>query len=102
VRWLDKCPVAQLHVCLEATYRYSDAVAAFVHQQGHQVSLVNPTQIHAFAHRTLQRNKTNRSDALLIAQFYQLHQPHAWMVQRVGTLAGSLSLQCCWHFGWKP
>jgi transposase len=77
-RWLDKRRVQKLHVCLEATGRYGDAVAVFLHEQGQRVSVVNPAQIHAFARTTLQRNKTDQSDALLIAQFCHLHQPSTW------------------------
>lgn len=77
-RWLGKRRVQELHACLEATGRYGDAVAEFLHEQGHRVSVVNPAQIHAFARTTLKRNKTDQSDAVLIAQFCQLHQPHAW------------------------
>jgi transposase len=77
-RWLEKRRVRELHVCLEATGRYGDAVALLLHEQGHQVSVVNPAQIHAFARTTLQRNKTDHSDARLIAQFCQLHHPPLW------------------------
>jgi transposase len=77
-RWLQKRRVRDLHACLEATGRYGDAVALFLHEQGHRVSVVNPAQIHAFARTTLRRNKTDQSDAVLIAQFCQMHQPNTW------------------------
>lgn len=67
-----------LHVCLEATGRYGQALAHFLHQHGHRVSIVNPAQIKAFRESLLWRNKTDRSDALLIARFCQMHHPPAW------------------------
>lgn len=77
-RWLEKRRVQALHVCLEATGRYGDTVALALHECGHQVSVVKPAQIHAFARTTLSRNKTDRSDARLIAHFCQVHQPPVW------------------------
>lgn len=77
-RWLAKRCEGPLHACLEATGRYGDALAHHLHAAGHTVSVVNPAQIHAFARSRLQRNKTDRADALLIAHFCQLHRPKAW------------------------
>ena len=45
-KWLAAHQVKELHVCLEATGRYGDALAHFLHSQGHQVSFVNPLRIH--------------------------------------------------------
>jgi len=36
---------AQVHACLEATNTYGDALARFLHQHHHTVSVVNPAQI---------------------------------------------------------
>jgi transposase len=69
---------AQVHACLEATNTYGDALARFLHQQGHTVSVVNPAQIKAFAGTQLSRTKTDKADAHRIAQFCQMHQPPAW------------------------
>jgi transposase len=76
--WLAKQPVPQVHACLEATGRYGDGVAHFLHAVGHTVSVVNPAQIQAFARSLLNRNKTDRSDALLIARFCAQYQPTPW------------------------
>lgn len=67
-----------LHVCLEATNVYSQAVAEYLHDAGHQVSLVNPAQVKAFAASRLTRSKTDQIDAKLIAEFCELHQPPLW------------------------
>jgi transposase len=78
VKWLATHQVEALHVCLEATGRYGDALADYLHTQGHQVSLVNPAQIHAYGRSKLRRNKNDRLDAQLIADFCFTQQPLAW------------------------
>lgn len=74
--WLH--PFAPVHVCLEATGRYGEALATYLVEQGITVSVVNPAQIHAFGKAELSRTKTDKSDAKLIARFCHLHQPPAW------------------------
>jgi transposase len=77
--WLSKQAAIQIHVCLEATGSYSEALAVHLHQAGHTVSLVNPARIKAFGQAELQRNKTDRADATLIARFCSMHRPAAWV-----------------------
>jgi transposase len=67
-----------IHACLEATGRYGEPLALFLHQQGVRVSVVNPARIQAFAHSELLRTKTDRVDAALIARFCVAHQPPLW------------------------
>lgn len=67
-----------LHACLEATNVYSQAVAEYLHDAGHQVSVVNPAQVKAFATTRQTRSKTDQIDAKLIAEFCSLHQPPLW------------------------
>lgn len=76
--WLATQQVSAVPVCLEATGTYGLAVATYLHDQGHAVSIVNPAQIKAFAATLLIRNKTDRADARLIARFGALHQPAPW------------------------
>lgn len=76
--WLTAQQVATVRICLEATGHYGVAVATYLYDQGHHVSIVNPAQIKAFAATLLTRNKTDRADARLIARFSALHQPAAW------------------------
>jgi len=66
------------HICLEATGLYGDAVAEFLHQRGYRVSVVNPARIKAYGDSRMIRNKTDRSDARLIAQFCRTQQPERW------------------------
>ena len=76
--WLNKRIEGDLHVCLEATGQYGDAVAEFLHQAGYTVSVVNPARIKAFAASRLSRQKTDQTDARLIALFCQSQHPEAW------------------------
>ena len=73
--WLTKHGVCRVHACCEATATYSDAVALFLHEHGHVVSVVNPAQIAAYAHSQLSRAKTDALDARLIARFCEREQP---------------------------
>jgi len=76
--WLTKQGVEHLHACMEATAAYGDALALFLHQAGHRVSIVNPARIKGFAQSELQRNKTDKLDASVIARFCATQQPEAW------------------------
>lgn len=76
--WLAKHQAGLVHACLEATGPYSEAVALYLHQQGHTVSVVNPAQIKAFGQSELLRNKDDRPDAGLIRRFCEKQQPAAW------------------------
>jgi transposase len=76
--WLQRQRVTRVHACLEATGTYGDAVATWLHDAGHVVSVVNPAIIHAYARTQLARSKTDRLDAELIARFTATQQPPAW------------------------
>jgi transposase len=72
-----RCPQGG-HVCLEATGLYGDAVAEVLVQHGYPVSVVNPARIKAYGDSQLKRNKTDRADAALIADFCRTQQPALW------------------------
>lgn len=76
--WLNKHGVTGLHVCMEATGIYWEAVAEFLADAGHTVSIVNPAQIKAFGAAELVRTKTDRVDARLIARFCVAQRPEPW------------------------
>jgi transposase len=76
--WFVKHKAPVVHACLEATGPYSEALALFLHEQGHTVSVVNPAQIKAFGQSELLRNKDDRPDAGLIRRFCEKQQPAAW------------------------
>ena len=76
--WLTQLDVQQLHACMEATNIYWDALATWLHAQGYTVSVVNPARIKGFAQATMQRNKTDKLDSAIIANFCKTHRPAAW------------------------
>src|SRR5919106_429126 len=76
--WFVKHKVPVVHACLEATGPYSEALALYLHQQGHTVSVVNPAQIKAFGQSELLLNKDDRPDAGLIRRFCEKQRPAAW------------------------
>jgi transposase len=76
--WLCAHATAPIHAGLEATSRYGDALALFLHQHGLRVSVINPARTHAFAKSELSRTKTDKTDAALIARFVASQHPAAW------------------------
>ncbi len=78
VGWLRSLKIECVHACLEATGTYSEMVAEFLHENGHRVSVVNPSRIEAFARTELKRNKTDAADARMIAQFCVEKNPEDW------------------------
>lgn len=76
--WLSSHNAAQVHACLEATGTYSEALATYLADVGHQVSVVNPAAIKAYAGCRLSRTKTDKVDAELIARFCLTQQPPLW------------------------
>lgn len=77
-KWLKNKTADQVWACLEATGRYGDALAKYLHQQGHRVSMVNPARIKKYGESKLQRNKTDKLDAQLIADFCRTQEPRLW------------------------
>jgi transposase len=65
----DLVRLAPRVVVLEATGGYEQAAAASLAAAGLRVAVVNPRQTHAFARAIGQLAKTDRLDALTLAQF---------------------------------
>lgn len=76
--WLKNKGVEQVWACMESTGRYGDALATYLHQQDQQVSMVNPARIKKYAQSQLQRNKTDKLDARIIADFCRTQEPAQW------------------------
>lgn len=76
--WLMKQDITSVSACMEATGCYGDALATYLYDQGFVVSVVNPAQIKSFSGAQLNRAKTDKADARLIAQFYQQMCPAHW------------------------
>jgi transposase len=80
-RWLAKQGVVgddKVHACMEATGSYGEALSLYLADQGHVVSVVNPVRIKGFGISMMQRTKTDKSDARVIARFCEAMKPAAW------------------------
>ena len=77
-KWLKHKNTEPIWACMESTGRYGDAVADWLHKQGHQVSMVNPARIKKYAESQLKRNKTDKLDARIIADFCRTQEPVLW------------------------
>jgi transposase len=76
--WLERWGVDRLHACMEATGGYERALARFLFEAGHVVSIVNPQRIAGQAQSELKRAKTDAVDAGLIARFCLEKRPEPW------------------------
>lgn len=76
--WLASLRISHVHACLEATGTYGEAIAEFLYEKGHRVSVVNPLRIKGYAKSNLQRNKTDPADARTIADFCLVKDPEPW------------------------
>jgi transposase len=76
--WLRERSATNVHVCMEATGQYGDKVAEYLYTQGFSVSVVNPARIKHYANSKLRRNKTDKADAQLIAEYCVREKPAFW------------------------
>ena len=76
--WLRKQTDSRVHVCLEATGQYGDGIAEYLFTQGFPVSVVNPARIKYYGNSKLRRNKTDKADAQLIAEYCLREKPAIW------------------------
>ena len=76
--WLDKNGATNaLHCCCEATGKYYEAAADYL-AESYVMSVENPRKIKGYGNAKLQRSKTDRLDARLIAQYCRDMKPRAW------------------------
>ena len=68
ISWIKKSH-DELFICLEATGIYSFGLAQYLSTQKLSVMVVNPIITHAFFKTELNRNKTDKADAKLIARY---------------------------------
>ncbi len=76
--WVEKHTALKPHACMEATGQYGEALAKALYQRDWPVSVVNPARIKAYASSKLRRNKTDKADAQLIAEYCLREQPALW------------------------
>jgi transposase len=77
--WLKNRHADEVHICMEATGAYWEALALYLHGLERHVSVVNPARIKAFAQSELLRTKTDAVDAALIARFCKSQSPEPWV-----------------------
>jgi transposase len=76
--WLQQEQIDQVHACLEATGSYSDAIALYLFERGHTVSVLNPAVLVNYRKSRNTRSKTDKLDAMLLASYAQERRPLAW------------------------
>lgn len=67
------------HCVMEATGPYYCRLASFLHEKQVPVSVVNPLVIKRFSQMRLVRAKTDKADAVLIAQYGAFQKPPLWL-----------------------
>lgn len=78
-KWLENRRVKDVHICMEATGAYFEAVAEYFADRAFTVSVVNPAQIKAYSQSLLLRAKTDAVDAMAIAKFCAAQHPPSWV-----------------------
>lgn len=67
-----------VHVCLEATGSYWQSLVEFLAANDVRVSVENPAKIHYFAKASMLRMKSDKRDALLIADYCKVMTPRLY------------------------
>lgn len=68
----------ECQVVMEASGPYYTRLAFYLHQQGITVSVINPLVIRRFCQMRLSRTKTDRKDAMMIAEYGRSEHPSPW------------------------
>lgn len=76
--WLIARGITKVHMSMEATGRYGNKLATYMHDGGHQVSVVNPRWVSDHRDAMGKRNKTDSEDAFVNADYARCHEPTAW------------------------
>jgi len=72
--WLKTHAEPDSWIVVEATGIYHEALAEHFHQLGYRLAVINPAQIARYGQSQLQRGKTDKLDAKLIATYADRHQ----------------------------
>ena len=76
--WLAAQGIETVHAVMEATGSDGEALAVWLTDAGHPVSVINPAQIKGFGQSLMVRNKTDKADSRVIALFGEAHRPEPW------------------------
>ncbi|WP_264371147.1 IS110 family transposase [Azotobacter chroococcum] len=79
-RWLSEHAQPDAWIVMEATGTYHEPLAEHLHELGYRICVMNPARIASYAKSELQRVKTDRVDAKLLASYGYRHvdQLRAW------------------------
>lgn len=66
------------HLVMEASGPYYLHLAHFFYAQGFTISVINPLVIRRFCQMRMSRAKTDKKDAVMIAEYGQAEHPEAW------------------------
>lgn len=83
--WLKKHidqPFEKIHVVMEATGVYHEALAHGLFEQGVQVSRINPAYVRDFANGLGVVHKTDKKDSLVLARYGAMVSPPLWQPER--------------------
>ena len=80
-KWIEKQGVEDVHICMESTGVYGEALAEYLYDNGYKVSVVNPARVKGFAQSELIRSKTDKIDSSLIARFCRAQIPSLYTPQ---------------------
>jgi transposase len=67
--WVKKHEAYKILACMEATGFYGLTLAEYLYSHNYDVSIVNPSCIKSYAKSQLTRHKTDKIDAILIAEY---------------------------------
>lgn len=85
VSWLRdqiSADLTSIHVVLEATGVYHEAVAYALASEGVAISIVNPARVRDFAKGLGTQHKTDKKDSVILARFGALIRPDLWEPER--------------------
>lgn len=67
-----------IHITVEATGVYHENLAYYLHDQGLNVSIVNPAFVRSYAESLGSRHKTDKKDSILLARYTSTTKPDLW------------------------
>lgn len=86
MKFLKEKNIKKAHFTMEATNIYWQELTEFLQiKENIIVSVINPLQIASYAKCRMQRGKTDKIDALLLARFCQNEQPEPWQPLNTGS-----------------
>lgn len=84
--WLEKnvtTELEEIHVSLEATGIYHEALSYALFEMGIQVSVINPAYVRNFAKGLGVHSKTDKKDSMILARYGALANPRLWQPEAV-------------------